>query len=78
MKVNIILRELNTTSVEIISLMTGMNDLQLQQKEVPLSPGEKQKIVLLGNQRVGKTSIIFRLHSDTFNTDYNVLLGDKS
>lgn len=32
----------------------------------------KYKIVLLGNQKVGKTSIIFRLNRDTFNDDYNV------
>ena len=53
--------------------MAESNEPQTSPKDVPSPPSnEKYKVVLLGNQRVGKTSIIFRLNSDTFNEDYNV------
>lgn len=42
---------------------------------VSLSPAAKHKVVLLGNQAVGKTSIIHRLHKDTFTSEYTVSLS---
>ena len=41
---------------------------------VSLTPTVKHKVVLLGNQAVGKTSLIRRLHQDIFNPDYNVMI----
>ena len=35
-------------------------------------PIQKHKVVLLGNQQVGKTSMIYRLQTNTFQPNYNV------
>lgn len=41
-------------------------------KQSAIAP-QKYKIVFLGNQSVGKTSIIHRFISDQFNSDYTVI-----
>ena len=39
---------------------------------VALTPTSKYKVVLLGNQTVGKTSLIYRLRNDSFLSEYTV------
>jgi len=53
--------------------MSEQIDTPVSPKAISTLPSSiKHKVVLLGNQAVGKTSLICRLHKDTFNPDYNV------